>query len=365
MLFLATGIISTLGAQWLKYRGAANSLSFVTSLMQFAGMVLVAALPPPETSREMKPIEASAYSGGWIITTIINHLNRFGPANVQGAALISIFEVGGNLILVAGMFLVGSGVYMVIYSSIVVFTALFSRILLPGRKLSGLQWLAVFAICFGLSLTALGTKSGHSSEIQDKPVLFGVLVCIFGTAVLSLVYVATDHILAGGTSTPYSQSIYVGLFSTFFTLVVMLVVSIPTLLTLPLLDWDVILAHIILLLSSLGHSVAYFELVESTGGVATGVLQGLRAVGVFGLSHSWFCGIDENQCFNAWKGAATVIVVAGVVLFAAAKGWASGGNDAIGVGRTRKQSGPASLLGTQFQLDGDEDSILMEDVGRQ
>jgi hypothetical protein len=66
--------------------------------------------------------------------------------------------------------------------------------------------------------------------------------------------------------------------------------------------------------------MAYFELVESTGAVATGVLQALRAVCVFGISHVWFCEQDSGQCYNSWKGLATVVVVMGVMAFAAAKG---------------------------------------------
>ncbi|KAI8838739.1 hypothetical protein BJ741DRAFT_600479 [Chytriomyces cf. hyalinus JEL632] len=319
LLFLATGMLSTLGAQWVKYRGAANALSFVTSLCQFIGMILVAALPPTKTYTDHQPDASCLHPNLSCLAPFMSYLRVYGPANIRGAAFISVLEVAGNLILVAGMFLTGSGLFMVIYSSIVVFTALFSRMLLPGRSLSRMQWASVISICFGLSLTAIG-NTGNENAAASHLIFLGILVCIFGTAVLSLVYVATDHILTEGSSTPYSQCIWVGIFSSLLTLVAMLVLSIPSLRTLPLFDSDVVMAHLILILSSLGHSVAYFELVESTGGIATGVLQGLRAVGVFGLSHVWFCERDEGQCFTVWKGAATVIVVCGVVTFAAAKG---------------------------------------------
>ncbi|KAJ3075131.1 hypothetical protein HDU98_009081 [Podochytrium sp. JEL0797] len=362
LLFLITGVCSTIGAQWVHYRGAANSWSFVTSLCQFLGMFLVACLPPPRILSKhaaVMPVAtrpasfpASALHG------VKSHLDRYGPVSVRGAAVISIVEVVGNLINVAGMFLTGSGLYMVIYSSIVVFTALFSRILLKDRKLTGVQWGSVCAICLGLSITAVG-----SSGQQDKSgssILFGILVCLLGTSLLSLVYVANDHLLTENLATPYSQSIYVGLFSTLFTLLVMLLISIPTLLTLPLFDWDVVLAHLILILSSLGHSVAYFELVEATGGVATGVLQGLRAVLVFGLSDVWFCGRDEGQCFTVYKGVATVVVVCGVGVFAAAKGMKghSHGGDKVALQDSVDEE-------EEFGMDeGEDGDVLLKDMGR-
>ncbi|KAI9345596.1 hypothetical protein BDR26DRAFT_818175 [Obelidium mucronatum] len=323
LLFLGTGVVSTLGAQWVKYRGAANSWSFLTSLCYFLGMFLVVALPPPQTLQQnmaLKPKEDGFANS--LFHRFKSHLDRYGKVTVKGTAFISVLEVVGNLILVAGMYLTGSGLMIVIYSSIVVFTAVFSRLLLPGRRLSTVQWVSVFAICFGLSITAVGSTGHHDKS--GEAIFVGIFVCMLATAILSLVYVGTDHCLSNEMSTPYSQSIYVGMFSSLLTLIVMIAISIPTLLTLPLFDSDVIFAHLILILSSLGHSVAYFQLVESTGGVATGVLQGLRAVLVFGLSHVWFCGRDEAQCFTTTKGISTVIVVSGVVAFAAAKGMVAG-----------------------------------------
>ncbi|KAJ3199532.1 hypothetical protein HDU67_002719 [Dinochytrium kinnereticum] len=91
-----------------------------------------------------------------------------------------------------------------------------------------------------------------------------------------------------------------------------------------LMRFGVLMMYLFLLLASLGHSLSYFDLVESTGGVATGVIQALRAVGVFGLSHFWFCGTDQAQCFTPWKGVATVVVVTGVVGFAIVKSMEGG-----------------------------------------
>ncbi|KAJ3232835.1 hypothetical protein HDU77_000785, partial [Chytriomyces hyalinus] len=108
LLFLATGMLSTLGAQWVKYRGAANALSFVTSLCQFIGMILVAALPPTKTDTDHQTDPSSLHPNLSCLAPFLSYLRVYGPANIRGAAFISILEVAGNLILVAGMFLTGS-----------------------------------------------------------------------------------------------------------------------------------------------------------------------------------------------------------------------------------------------------------------
>ncbi|KAI7862779.1 uncharacterized protein EV154DRAFT_489153 [Mucor mucedo] len=39
-----------------------------------------------------------------------------------------------------------------------------------------------------------------------------------------------------------------------------------------------------------------YELIELTGNVATGILQGLRAILVYAISHVWYCHEDSAQC---------------------------------------------------------------------
>lgn len=82
---------------------------------------------------------------------------------------------------------------------------------------------------------------------------------------------------------------------------------------------DVFSVYVLLLLSSLGHSISYFELLKSTGAVATGIIQGLRAVGVFILSHFLYCDRDAGQCYTYTKGLSTLIVVSGVLGYAWSK----------------------------------------------
>ncbi|KAJ3145587.1 hypothetical protein HDU86_000864 [Geranomyces michiganensis] len=302
-IFLVTGLFSTLGQQWLHYRGAADSRSMLTILVTYLGMLAVYVLPDPQ-----RAIRSRSPTGG-----------AEQKAQKQGSILIAVMDVGGNLILTAGSFIVGSGLYQVIYASIVGITAVMSFAFL-GRNLSSMGWICVGVIMIGMSVTALGSAPLQGAGSEHN-ILFGFGLTFFGTCIYAGVYTINDYLLSGSGSrmTPRAQCFWVGFYSTLFTLLVIVLVSIPTLRTMPLSDPGVISMYLALIASSLGHNVTYFQLLESTGAVATGVLQALRAVLVFGLSHLLYCKQDAVQCFMPAKGAATLIVVAGVIGFSIAK----------------------------------------------
>ncbi|TPX72702.1 hypothetical protein SpCBS45565_g00014 [Spizellomyces sp. 'palustris'] len=327
-VFLATGLISTLGGQWLHYKGAADGRSMLTILATYIGMVTIHLLPEANSQRRSEPTIAH-----------------------KSVLCVAFMDVLGNVVLTIGQFSVGSGLFQVIYASMVVFTAFLSRIFLK-RTLNGAQWLAVFLIMMGLSINATG-GSDPEERTSDAKVVAGFFITLMGTCIYSGVYTLNDYLLSNAAipMAPRQQCFWVGLYSGIICLVLMLFSSIPTLREMPLNDSGVIGMYLVLVISSLGHNLTYFELLESTGAVATGVLQALRAVLVFGLSHLMFCQRDTAQCFTAQKGMSTLVVVAGVVGFSVAKA----------VGGSNKTRGEFSRV-----PDGSEhgEDIDMDDVGK-
>lgn len=53
--------------------------------------------------------------------------------------------------------------YQVIYSSIVIWCAILTRIFL-SRKLNNVQWIAIFGVTMGLAVSAVGTVQNVSSD---------------------------------------------------------------------------------------------------------------------------------------------------------------------------------------------------------
>ncbi|RKO83994.1 hypothetical protein BDK51DRAFT_38451, partial [Blyttiomyces helicus] len=334
-VFLFTGIVSTLGAQWLNYRGAlkfglfgggeggheefgclsvverrftrltlslfphsappsssqgaADSRSLLTVLCTYIGMAAVALLP---ASTDSKPTKTA--SSDLIIeegnSAPTNKLPSCLPTIWKSILAVSLLDVAGNAVSTVGLFLVGSGLYQVIYSAVIVFTAIFSTCVLKRSLRTG-QWLAVGMIAFGLACSTL--EDGDASDTEASPFNpIGFLVTLLGTMLYAMVYTFNDHLLTVSPF-PREQCIQVGTVSTFLTLILMLFISLPTLATLPLRSPDVILMHLVLVASSLYHNLAFFELLANVGAVATGVLTALRAVMVFGVSHVAFCGRDR------------------------------------------------------------------------
>jgi hypothetical protein len=84
-------------------------------------MVLVITLPavsdPKKEIIQMQPL--SKNSPPVPPESTINH---------QGVALVATLDLFGQVVLTVGLFFIGSGLFQVIYSSIIVFAAIFNRI---------------------------------------------------------------------------------------------------------------------------------------------------------------------------------------------------------------------------------------------
>ncbi|KAI8924989.1 hypothetical protein BC831DRAFT_462799 [Entophlyctis helioformis] len=331
LVFLATGLFSTLGSQSLYYRGAADARSMLTILTTYLGMALVFLIPPSEHKQpkhqqhqqQQQQLPSSR-------SRVRNHDLADNPAH-STVLWLSALDVLGSLALTIGLFLVGSGIYQVVYSSVIVFTAIFN-LLLMRRSLAVGQWAAILVISGGLShKVAAAVVACPQSLIAATPLPLntrhnnmglGFVATLIGTSIYALLYSLNDYYLTSSPTriSPRAQCTWVGLYATVMVLIIMVPVSLPTIASLPLSDPSVLASYAALTLASLYHNLSYFELIASTGAVATGVVQALRAVLVFALSHLLFCDTDADQCFTSAKGVAACVVVCGVLWFAVEKG---------------------------------------------
>ncbi|KAF9933036.1 hypothetical protein FBU30_006712 [Linnemannia zychae] len=76
---------------------------------------------------------------------------------------VAVMDVIANAMVTVGFFYVGSGMYQVIYSSIVIWCAILTRIFL-GRKLNSIQWVAIVGVTVGLAISAVGTVQDASPD---------------------------------------------------------------------------------------------------------------------------------------------------------------------------------------------------------
>ncbi|KAG0325106.1 hypothetical protein BGZ99_001072 [Dissophora globulifera] len=242
---------------------------------------------------------------------------------------VAIMDVIANALVTIGFFYVGSGMYQVIYSSIVIWCAILTRIFL-SRKLNNIQWLAILGVTFGLAVSAVGTVEGMSSE-NGGPVQnwlqksFGALVTLGATFLYACVYVLSDKVLSTFEPKPVPEKVcaMVGGYASLLAFVYICVYTIP--------NWqtevvDVVAAHHgswvgiglmtpLVVISSMLHSLNYYVLLSRINSVAVGIMQSLRAVLVFVMSHYLFCGVSSTQCFNEWKFISAIVVIGCVTLF--------------------------------------------------
>eukprot|EP00033_Pygsuia_biforma_P002881 GCRY01003178.1.p1 GENE.GCRY01003178.1~~GCRY01003178.1.p1 ORF type:complete len:410 (-),score=65.51 GCRY01003178.1:37-1266(-) len=307
-VFLGTGVFTTLGNQYVAYNGAGGKESLLISASIYYGMALVNFLPKKVGE---KNDGVTSLEGNKVMQ--------------KDMLLMTVLDVCGNVCSAVGLVLAGSGLYQTLYSSMVVFSAIVSRIVMK-RVLNQLQYVALALLVLGLSLT---TTSGLH---LGASVFWGALITFLGTALYSLQYVLSERILTQpDPPAPITVCSYIGVYSALVVTVYLGLVTIP--------QWDrlvvapieqangnvfgIVLMYILLILSSLYHNLSYFNLLSKVGAVATGVLQALRAILVFGFSSLLYCNFNSAQCYTYNKGLATLLVVFGVILYAVAGNAAS------------------------------------------
>ncbi|ORX78522.1 hypothetical protein BCR32DRAFT_295010 [Anaeromyces robustus] len=303
-IYLATGCLSTMITQYLFYAGAAEKKTYLTVLAQYFAMTLSIFIPIKDDSKKAK---VSFFSKPM-------HIKR-------NIVIISLIDIFANVISTFGMFLIGSGIYQVIHSAIVVFTAILSRTFLK-KQFTIQQWISLIVITGGLSLSAIGRGSTATGIMGT----IGISVTIFGTICYAIIYVLNERILKDQDGpTPTQHSVWVGTCSTTIIFTYILFFVYPTLdmkksmMNAPLYRnvpmVNVVLAYVTLVLSHFLHSYTYFVLLGKSGAVTTGVINSIRAVSVFFLSSALYCRDDISQCFTKPKVASCVVVVVGILLY--------------------------------------------------
>ncbi|OZJ04782.1 hypothetical protein BZG36_01843 [Bifiguratus adelaidae] len=361
VLFLLSGLLQTLGAQWLYYQGATTGASYLTALANYVGMAGVGLLlpfmvknnsqlsyqmvemaDPDATLKEnLSGIDAEAITATSRLQVEKRHddhkISGQSGANSTTAELsetivkspikavfekpihrpegpivhkhifrLALLDLCANFLVTVGFFYVGSGMYQVIYSSVVIWCAIMN-FLLMGRSLTMLQWGAIVGTSCGLAISALGR--GGDDTTSAATLLVGILLTLGGTLFYSCVYVYADFILSNSNPPPLPTRVCftMGLYCTSMSAIWVLFYTLP--------HWDELihikagvasssiwLGYLTIVLASTCHAWNYYELIDRTGSVAVGVLQGLRAILVFVISHYWFCRSDSAQCFTVWKG---------------------------------------------------------------
>ncbi|KAI8091043.1 uncharacterized protein B0P05DRAFT_528507 [Gilbertella persicaria] len=314
VMFLLTGLSTTLGTQWLFYHGAATGDSYLAQLAQYLGMVLVGLLVPILLKNKQKGYNKLAQEEPVDIHMVqINHdetptKQNFeeGPIHHKSIMKLAVLDVFANFCVTLGFSIVGSGMYQVIYSSVVIWCAILTWFLM-NRTLTKIQWFSIFGTSAGLAISSMGNfDTAQIDEAQTAAaalLMFGTIMTLGGTFFYSCVYVYSDYIMSQQKPPPLAARVCfsTGIYTSCISLVWIVVYTLPRFDQLIHLKQgtsvqSVWFMYILVSVSNACHSWNYYELIDRTGSVATGILQGLRAVLIYIISDSWYCESDPAQC---------------------------------------------------------------------
>lgn len=232
--------------------------------------------------------------------------------------LIALLETISQAIILDGLMLAGSAIYTVAYSSVLIYTAIFSYYFVH-RSLNHRQWIGILTVMFGLAIASLGAKA------DGKDVLIGFILVLIGSLTHSLTYVGSEYLLTLSEEPirPEYLSFLLGSIGTSINLCWQCVYTFPRAQTL-ILDnitshqgsVHIILAcYVFLLICACIHSFCFYYLLCRVGSITTGLCKGAQSVLVFVASHFAFCSVEKAQCFTVPKGISLITVVIGVVVY--------------------------------------------------
>jgi len=283
---------------------------------------------------------------------------------------IALFDTIVASMNYAGASMCGPTIFAIIYSSVTVWTAVFSQFCL-GRRMNVQQWASVVTVFFGLTMTA------HDSLQLGDEVIKGCILVIVGSALHALTYIFSEAIMTVGEET-LTVTQNCGIQSTVATLVLgiwQVVYTVPNwheAIGGPMAEARTTMFWAVSLLVAFGflswiHSVTFYEtLVHFPGGATSaGVMKGLQAVLVFVLTHLAFCGKTggAEMCFTNSKFISLTTVVCGAISYGLATPQKQAKVEHLGlanVSSVRRPGQPACYV----TLESQEDALELDHASR-
>jgi len=302
ILFLVSGVLNSILMQLLANEGASDFRSLMSTLTYYVGMYSV------------------VFVGSDPIVSVNKKYANFVPSKMRNNLIATaVLDWFGSAFRGFGFNLTGSGLFQVIFSSIVIFSGILSYLLL-NRKLNSIEWMGILGIAIGLATSVVG----KDISMDSPEVVIGSFVVLLSSFSFGLVGVLQEMFLTSSDYAldPKTLCVTTGKYGLIITLSYFLLYTIPNwnfVITEPMNSKEgtwlhVIIILIILVMSNIARQYSYFNLLGSLGAVGAGVLLSIQAVLVFVISSLLFCSVQSSQCFNFAKGISTCIVVLGVLV---------------------------------------------------
>ncbi|KAI8137569.1 hypothetical protein BJV82DRAFT_525041 [Fennellomyces sp. T-0311] len=283
--FLITGLVMTLGTQWIFYAGAATGDSYLTQLAQYIGAILVGLLIPIILARQGQQYTSVATSDdddpNRISMDVLDEEDEKpvvnaaettakisdGPIQHKSIMKLALLDVIANFCVTLGFSVIGSG------------------------------WLAIVGTSAGLALSSFGSFGAPDKDHGLGKLATGTLLTMAGTFGYSCFYVYSDHILSKQIPPPLPARVCFtsGLYCTALSLIWISIYTLPRFDSLIHIDPNVTTASVwgvytIVTIANATHSWNYYELIDRTGNVCYRLPQPGK-----------FCKHSLAQTNNRWR----------------------------------------------------------------
>ena len=299
------------------------------------------------------------------------------PRQRHKLLIAAAIDLASGCLLNAGLLTLGGAVYVVIYASNTLWTALFS-VCCGGRRLSLRRWAAVFVLTAGIVMNGLATSAGpasapspspgqHGSDVEEGQQLqvmeqrqergsdndgngnggaavFGTVLLLCGTVAHSAMFVVSAQLMGSDSSDRNRGAAGTEASTAMDTITGHVLCSAMGFVeTIVLGAWNVVLwwwrtgrpsqrgdgdniggaPYILVLYAALAavnmvHALVFFSLLRSLGPVPSAAMKGAQTLLVFLAGAIYFCPVqrDQLQCATAQTTVAMLLVLAGLLGFA-------------------------------------------------
>jgi len=251
-------------------------------------------------------------------------------ASLRRILIATAFDFTSGCLLTTGLLMLGGGIWVVIYSSTTVWTAVFACC--TGQRLAPGRWAGVLLVSGGMVLSASGNFADAAGDVTATMSLaLGCASTLVGTMLHAAMFVYSElSIKQAGidmfvlcASMGFIETVVLvcwnlGLFAVWGPSLYMPEeqVGVEQHAGLVASPAQLVVLYSALTLNNAVHAWAFFHMLERVGAVTSAVMKGVQLVLVFGFSFFFFCQLQTTQCFSWTKAAGVATVTTGLLVYA-------------------------------------------------
>eukprot|EP00937_MAST-01D_sp_MAST-1D-sp2_P001474 g1474.t1 len=358
IVYVLTGFLQPVLTDLIRYEGGTGPRwppMLLPVLASVVGMSLVSPATAFLRGRRADGGRADGGAGFGAVVAALGHSPRL-RWRLLGAAAIDLTSAA---LLNAGLLSLGGAVYVVIYASNTLWTALIS-VFCGGHRLGARRWLSVMLLTLGIALNGLASsrhdRAARSDEAGATAVL-GTALLLCGTIAHSLMFVISARLMDGGAGggAGGAATAFCGAHSKPGAAIPavsghVLCSAMGMVETVVLFGWNaglcvsrsragdswrdgppggaavagavgagsIVALYAVLAIVNMLHALVFFSLLQSLGPVASAAMKGAQTLLVFLAGALYFCPVqhDSLQCATLHTTAAMTLVLVGLLGFA-------------------------------------------------